>query len=101
MPTILYVNPQLKNDCEETLVSLETWLSEKSYEITQKEKYGEDICDCCKNNMKLSIQYIVAMEMYNFSYTEDGDLINPYNYISEEELKTLIQKSKILTTQSC
>lgn len=106
---ITYLNPQLKSETEIAITELKSWLSEKSYETIVKEGYGEDICDCCINKLELAAKYVEYMECYGFSYfyyTFIFDVVisgyeYPYNCIDENMLKTLVEKSKIITTQKC
>lgn len=101
---IIYLDPQLKSDTDNTILALKYWLTSNSTETLTKEKYGEDICDCCLNKLKLAAKYVEYMECYGFAYYIQGienSTVYPYNCIDENMLKTLVEKSKIITTQKC
>lgn len=99
MPT--YVNPQLQSSTENAVLILKSWLANKSVETLTKEQMGEDICECCNGKLILATKYIQYMQCYKFAYYEESGIITPYNCLTEAELKTLLEKSKLLTTQRC
>ena len=96
-----YVNPQLQTSTVNTILLLKSWLSNKSVETLTKEQMGEDICECCNGTLVLAKKYIHYMQCYKFAYYEESGIITPYNCLTEAELKTLLEKSNILTTQKC
>lgn len=101
-----YVNPQLQSSTENAVLILKSWLANKSVETLTKEQMGEDICECCNGKLVLASKYIEYMQCYQFSYYEINEekglvIVNPYNCLTEKELKTLLEKSKLLTTQKC
>lgn len=96
-----YVNPQLQASTEKAILSLKSWLSNYSVETLTKEQMGEDICECCNGKLVLATKYIQYMQCYKFAYYEESGIITPYNCLTEAELKTLLEKSNILTTQKC
>jgi hypothetical protein len=107
---VTYLNPQLKSQTENAILMLKSWTASESVDILTKEKYGEDICDCCNNKLKLAVKYVEYMQCYQFSYSytiiNENDTVEtvyeyPYNCLTEEELKTLLEKSKLVTTQKC
>lgn len=102
----IYVNPQLKSQTENAVLILKSWLANKSVETLTKEQYGEDICECCNGQLILASKYIQYMQCYQFSYYDENEekqivVISPYNCLTEDELKTLLEKSKLITTQKC
>jgi hypothetical protein len=96
-----YVNPQLQASTVNAILALKSWLANKSVETLTKEQYGEDICECCNGQLVLAAKYIEYMQCYRFSYYEESGIVNPYNCLTEDELKTLLEKSKLITTQKC
>ncbi len=101
-----YVNPQLQTSTVNTILLLKSWLSNMSVETLTREQMGEDICECRNGTLVLANKYIQYMQCYQFPYYEINELkeivvITPYNCLTEAELKTLLEKSNILTTQRC
>ncbi len=101
-----YVNPQLQASTVNAILVLKSWLANKSVETLTKEQYGEDICECCNGQLVLAAKYIEYMQCYQFPYYEINEekgivTITPYTCLTESELKTLLEKSKLITTQKC
>lgn len=102
MPDIIYFNLPLKVKTDNTILALKSWLTTKSTETLTKEQYGEDICECCNNKLILASKYVQYMQNYQFAYKFlDAPPVYPYNCLTEQELITLLEKSKALTLQKC
>ncbi len=93
-----YLNPQLQEQTTDMILLLKEWVVDTSQEIISKEKYGGDICECCSRKLALANTYVDIMQCYTFPTDADAD---PYNCLTEAELKLVLQKSKKITTQSC
>lgn len=93
-----YVNPQLQEQTTDMILLLKEWAVNTSQKMISKEKYGESICDCCSRKLALANSYINLMQCYSFQVVGSDE---PYNCLSEDELKLVLQKSKKITTESC
>lgn len=93
-----YVNPQLQEQTTDMILLLKEWAVDTSQKLVNKEKYGGEICDCCISKLGLANSYINIMKCYNFEVVGEDE---PYNCITEAELKLVLQKSKKITTESC
>lgn len=93
-----YVNPQLQEQTTDMILLLKEWVVDTSQKILNKEKYGEDICECCQKKLMLANKYVEIMQCYSFQEVGSDE---PYNCLTEDELKSVLQKSKKITTQGC
>jgi len=93
-----YVNPQLQEQTTDMILLLKEWVVDTSQEIISKEKYGEDICDCCSRKLALANSYVNIMQCYAFEVVGEDE---PYNCLTEAELKLVLQKSKKITISDC
>jgi len=97
-----YVNPQLQEQTTDMILLLKEWVVDTSQKIFSKEKYGEDICDCCSRKMALANSYVNIMQCFNFNiYGVDKLPTDYYNCLTEDELRLVLQKSKAITISDC
>ena len=93
-----YVNPQLQEQTTDMILLLKEWAVDTSQKIISKEKYGEDICDCCSRKLALANSYVNIMQCYDFAVVGADE---PYNCLTEAELNLVLQKSKAITISDC
>lgn len=93
-----YVNPQLQEQTTDMILLLKEWVVNTSQKIYSKEKYAGEECDCCWRKLSLANTYVDIMQCYNFQVVGSDE---PYNCLTEAELKLVLQKSKKITISDC
>jgi hypothetical protein len=93
-----YVNPQLQEQTTDMILLLKEWVVNTSQKIYSKEKYAGEECGCCWRKLSLGNSYVGIMECYSFAVVGAEE---PYNCLTEAELRLVLQKSKKLTISDC
>lgn len=93
-----YVNPQLQEQTTDMILLLKEWVVDTSQKIYSKEKYAGGECGCCWRKLALANSYVGIMECYAFEEVGEDE---PYNCLTEAELKLVLEKSKKITISDC
>jgi len=93
-----YVNPQLQEQTTDMILLLKEWVVNTSQKIYSKEKYAGEECGCCWRKLALGNSYVGIMECYAFAVIDEDE---PYNCLTEAELRLVLEKSKKLTISDC
>jgi hypothetical protein len=80
------------------ILLLKEWVVNTSQKIYSKEKYAGEECGCCWRKLALGNSYVGIMECYAFAVVGEDE---PYNCLTEAELRLVLEKSKKLTISDC
>ena len=98
MASVTYLDQGLVNQVTDMVLLLKEWQVNNAYSVVNTESYGDKTCDCCYRRLFLASRYINIMECYTFPSTDDSD---PYNCITEDELRLVMQNAKKITLSDC